>query len=191
MRRLTELIRNQSGAAAHGVIRVDSFLNHQVHPDLMLDIGRELATRLAVTHPTKVLTVEAGGIPAAFATAAALHIPLVIARKHRAPGMPRVLLTESTLSQTTNQAVDLFVSPEFLGEGDRVILVDDFLTNAQRMLALSRLVASGGARTVGIGAVLEKTLEGGRAALAELDVPVEALVRLGTIETANVQILDS
>jgi xanthine phosphoribosyltransferase len=130
--------------------------------------------------------VETGGIAPAFATAAALDVPLLIARKRRAAGMPRELLQESTLSQTRHEAIDLFVSPEFLSPRDRILILDDFLTNAQTMLALSRLAASGGAQVVGIGFVVEKVFEGGREALAELGVPVEALVRIIRLEEGEI-----
>jgi xanthine phosphoribosyltransferase len=119
-----------------------------------------------------------------------LDVPLIIARKRRAAGMPRELLQESTLSQTRNQAIDLFVSPEFLNPGDRVLIIDDFLTNAQVMLALSRLARSGGGQVVGIGAVIEKAYEGGREALQTLGVPVEAIVRIKTIQPGGIEFLD-
>ncbi|HZQ10809.1 MAG TPA: xanthine phosphoribosyltransferase [Anaerolineae bacterium] len=190
MRELEERIRRESYDLGRGIIKVDSFLNHQVEPDLMMAIGREFAQRLGATQPTKVMCVETGGVVPAFTTAAALHVPLIIVRKRRAAGMPRELLTESTLSQTRHQAIDLYASPEFLSPQDRILLIDDFLTNAQMMLALSRLAASGGAQVVGIGVVIEKTYEGGREALADSNVPVEALVRIGKIQDGTIEFVD-
>lgn len=190
MKILQDRIREQSPELGRGIIKVDSFLNHQVDPDLMHDIGKEFVARLGNTQPTKIMTVETGGIAPALATASILHVPLIIVRKRRAAGMPRELLQESTLSQTRGQAIDLFASPEFLTAQDRLILIDDFLTNAQTMLALSRLAHSGGAQVVGIGVLIEKAFEGGREALVSLDVPVEALVRIAKIQNRSIEFLD-
>lgn len=187
MKILEERIKRESRDLGRGVIKVDSFLNHQVDPDLMHEIGAEFARRLGQTQPTKIMTVETGGITPAFATASALHIPLIIVRKRRASGMPRELLQESTLSQTRGQAIDLFASPEFLTAQDRIVIIDDFLTNAQTILALSRLAAKGGAQVVGIGVVIEKAFEGGRDALKALQVPVEALVRIGKLGDGEIE----
>lgn len=188
---LENRIRRESHDLGRGVIKVDSFLNHQVDPDLMQEIGSEFARRLGHLQPTKILTVETGGIAPALATASALHVPLIITRKRRAAGMPRELLQESTLSQTRNQAIELYASPEFLTGQDRILIIDDFLTNAQTMLALTRLAKSSGAQVVGIGAVIEKAYEGGREALASLHVPVEALVRIAKIEDGRIEFLES
>lgn len=188
---LENRIRRESHDLGRGIIKVDSFLNHQVDPDLMHEIGSEFARRLGNTLPTKIMTVETGGIAPAFATASILHVPLIITRKRRAAGMPRELLQESTLSQTRNQAIDLYASREFLTGQDRILIIDDFLTHAQTMLALSRLAQSGGAQVVGIGVVIEKAFEGGREALEFLKVPVEALVRIAKIEGGTIEFLES
>lgn len=172
----------ESSLLGRNILKVDSFLNHQVDPDLMMQVGRELAQRLGPQQPTKVLTLETSGIIPAFTTAVALRIPVVVARKRRAPGMPRVLLKESTLSPSEKQIVELYVSPEFITPDDRVIIVDAFMTTGQTLLALVRLAESGGAQVVGIGTVIEKTFESGREKLAALHIPVHALVRIQKIE---------
>jgi xanthine phosphoribosyltransferase len=169
-----------------GILKVDSFLNQQVEPQLMNEIGQELARRLASTKPTKVLTAETSGILPAFATATALNVPLVFARKHRAVGMPPQPLQESTLSQKEDRIVQLLVSPEFLSGSDRVVIVDDFLTTAQTILALARLARRSGAQVVGVGAVIEKTFDHGREALEHFSIPVETLVQVDRIENGHI-----
>jgi xanthine phosphoribosyltransferase len=186
MQELKERILSECKSLGRNMIKVDSFLNHQVDPDLMLQIGKELAERLSAVQPTKVLTVETGGIAPAFATAAALHVPLVFARKHRPLGMPSHPLQESTLSQTEERIVQLLVSPEFLLKSDRVLIIDDFLTSAQNILALARLSRASGAQVVGVGAVIEKTFEHGREALKALNVPVESLVAIEKFEDGQI-----
>lgn len=190
MKLIQDRIRQASHDTSRGIIQVDSFLNHQVDPTLIQAIGDEFVHRLRETQPTKILTVETGGIAPALVTALALNLPLLIARKRRATGMPRELLQQSTLSQTKNRPIDLFVSPQYLTPQDRVVIIDDFLTHAQVMLALCRLAETGGAQVVGIGIVIEKALDGGREALAALNVPVVALVRIGKITADNIEFLD-
>lgn len=187
---LKERIQRESHELGRGILKVDSFLNHQVDPQVIRAIGDEFARRFARTLPTKIMTVETGGIAPALATALKLDVPLLIARKRRAAGMPRELLQESTLSETRKQTIELFVSPEMLSPQDRIVIIDDFLTHAQGMHALARLVQQGGAQVVGIGVVIEKALEGGRAVLTELNVPIEALVRIGKIQADKVEFLD-
>ncbi|MGB8648657.1 MAG: xanthine phosphoribosyltransferase [Anaerolineae bacterium] len=169
-----------------GILKVDAFLNQQVDIQLMQAIGQELARRLAPLGPNKVLTVETGGILPAFTTASALNVPLVFARKHRPVGMHAQPLQESTLSRETERIVSLMVSPEFLGKNDRVVIIDDFLTSAQTILALARLARSSGAQVVGIGAVIEKAFDHGREALKTLRAPVESLVTIERFENGNI-----
>jgi xanthine phosphoribosyltransferase len=182
MQALEERIRIECSCLGRNVLKVDSFLNHQIDPDLMLEIGRELARRFGPVEPNKILTVEVGGIGPAFGVGAALHIPVVVARKHRFTGMPIHPLQESTLSKSADHMVSLYASPEFLVPGDRVLIVDDFLTSAQTILALARMARAGGAQVVGVGAVIEKTFDHGRSALQALNVPVESVI---SIESMN------
>ncbi len=186
MQELKERILREGKHLGRGVLKVDSFLNQQVDPQLMQAIGQELARRLGGQQPTKVLTVETSGILPAYATAVALNIPLVFARKHRSADMPPQPLQESTLSQREDRVIQLLVSPEFLTRGDRVLIVDDFLTTAPPSLALARLAKASGAQVVGVGAVIEKSFEHGREALANLKVPVESLVQIERIENGTV-----
>lgn len=186
MQALKDRILGEGKHLGRGILKVDSFLNQNVDPQLMNEIGQQLAKRLGPTQPTKVLTVETSGILPAFATASALQVPLVFARKHRTVGMPPQPLQESTLSQQEERVVNLLVSPEFLSKGDRVVIVDDFLTTAQTILALARLARRAGAQVVGIGAVIEKTFDHGRDTLAGLHVPIETLVQVESMQDGQI-----
>ena len=186
MQDLRERIAHEGKHLGRGVLKVDSFLSQQVDPRLMQEIGQALAQRLSATQPTKVLTVETSGILPAYATAAALNVPLVFARKQRTVGMPPQPLQESTLSKKEEHIIQLLVSPEFLTRADRVLIIDDFLTSAQPILALARLVRTSGGQVVGVGAVIEKVFDHGREALAILKVPVESLVQIERFEDGNV-----
>jgi len=158
-----------------GILKVDGFLNHQVDPDLIDACGREMAARFRGVGATKVLTAEISGIAPAVTTAIHLRVPLVYARRSRPVTMPDQVLLTVAPSHTRGQMVELIVSPEYLGRGDRVLIVDDFLATGQTILGLARLARAAGAAVVGVGAVIEKSFEGGREALSALGVPVESL----------------
>jgi len=172
---LLDRIRLEGQNLGRGILKVDSFINHQVDPQLMLEVGRELASRFARVGATKVLTAEISGIAPALTTALALHIPVVYARKTKPITMPEEVFRRSAPSHTKGKEVELMASPEFLSPDDRVLIVDDFLASGRTIQALVRLVADAGSTLVGIGAVIEKRFEGGREALGYLEIPVEAL----------------
>src|SRR5512140_704227 len=140
MQELKERILKEGRNLGGGILKVDSFLNHQIDTALMTRLGTELAQRLGHTRPTKVLTAETSGIAPALATAAALGIPLVFARKHAPLTMDYTIVSESAKSRTHGNVVELMVSTEYLIAGDRVLIVDDFLATAQTIEALIRLV---------------------------------------------------
>jgi len=156
-------------------LKVDSFLNHQVDPLLIDACGRELASRFQRVGATKVLTAEISGIAPAVTTALHLRVPLVYARRSRPVTMPDQVLLTVAPSHTRGQMVELIVSPEYLGPDDRVLIIDDFLATGQTILGLARLAQTAGAVVVGVGAVIEKSFEGGREALTRLEVQVETL----------------
>lgn len=172
---LRERIVQDGRNLGRGILKVDGFLNHQVDPVLIDECGRELAARFRHVGATKVLTAEISGIAPAVTTALHLRVPLVYARRSRPVTMPDQVLLTVAPSHTRGQMVELIVSPEYLGPHDRVLIVDDFLATGQTILGLARLAQTGGAAVVGVGAVIEKSFEGGREALARLEVPVEAL----------------
>lgn len=176
MRALQERIRREGQNLGRGILKVDSFINHQVDPALMLEAGRELAGRFSDAGATKVLTAEISGIAPALTTALALGIPVVYARKTKPITMPPEVFRRSAPSHTKGKEVELMASPEFLSAGDRILIIDDFLASGRTILALVHLVADAGATLVGIGGLIEKRFEGAREVLARFGVPIEALV---------------
>ena len=158
-----------------GILKVDGFINHQVDPQLMDACGRELAARFRHINATKVLTAEISGIAPALTTALHLGVPVVYARKTKPITMPDQVYLTLAPSHTKGRTVELIVSPEYLGHGERVLIIDDFLATGHTILGLARLAQAAGATVVGIGAVIEKTFEGGRDVLKPLNIPVESL----------------
>ncbi|MBC7264281.1 MAG: xanthine phosphoribosyltransferase [Chloroflexi bacterium] len=186
MRLLRERIESEGKNLGQGILKVDSFINHQVDASLMMHAGREIALRFRTARVTKVLTAEISGIAPAFTTALALNVPLVYARKSKPITMPAEVYEESAPSHTKGVFVRLMVSPEVLGSGDRVLIVDDFLATGQTIAALARLVQKSGAQLVGIGTVIEKTFEKGRELLAPLGVPIESLVVITNMDDGRI-----
>ncbi len=182
MELLRERIRKEGRHLGNGILKVDGFINHQVDPQLMDACGRELARRFAHIGATKVLTAEISGIAPALTTAFHLGLPVVYARKTRPITMPDQVFLTLAPSHTKGRMVELIVSPEYLANGERVLIIDDFLASGATILGLVRLAQAAGAQVVGIGALIEKTFEGGRAALQPLGVPIESLVRITAME---------
>jgi len=182
MRELQERILREGKNLGNGILKVDGFINHQVDPALMDACGKELALRFKDVGATKVLTAEISGIAPAVTTALHLELPVVYARKHKPITMPDQVILTLSPSHTKGRMVELIVSPEYLGHGERVLIIDDFLATGATILGLVRLAQTAGSTLVGIGALIEKTFEGGRAALSHLGVPIESLAQIVSME---------
>lgn len=182
MRELQERIRLEGKNLGNGILKVDGFINHQVDPVLMDACGKELAHRFRDIGATKVLTAEISGIAPAVTTAYHLKLPVVYARKHKPITMPDQVFLTLSPSHTKGRMVELIISPEYLGHGERVLIIDDFLATGATILGLVRLAQTAGSMVVGIGALIEKTFEGGRGALSALGVPIESLVQITSME---------
>jgi xanthine phosphoribosyltransferase len=169
-----------------GILKVDGFINHQVDPVLMDVCGREFARRFKSVGATKVLTAEISGIAPALLTALHLNLPIVYARKSKPITMPDQVFLTLAPSHTKGRTIELIVSPEFLVEGDMVVIIDDFLATGQTILGLVRLAQAAGAKVVGIGALIEKTFDGGRDLLKSVDVPIEALAVITDMQDGKI-----
>lgn len=179
---LRERILNDGKHLGRGILKVDSFMNHQIDPLLMQAVGEEFAARFKQFNPTRILTAESSGIAPALAAAMSLKVPLVFARKHKPVTMAAEPYVESAPSHTKGGVVDLIVSSEYLEASDRVLIIDDFLASAKTLVALVNLVKASGATLVGIGAVIEKEFQGGRALLKDVTVPIESLAIIESMD---------
>lgn len=182
MESLKARILSEGKNLGDGILKVDGFINHQVDPRLMDACGKEFARMFGDSGATKVLTAEISGIAPALMTALYLGLPVVYARKHKPITMPDQVYLTLSPSHTKGRMVELIVSPEYLAGGERVLIIDDFLASGATILGLVQLAQTAGASIVGIGALIEKTFEGGRQALSHLGVPIEALARVSSME---------
>lgn len=179
MKTLNERILREGENLGRGILKIDSFLNHQIDADLMEMAGEEIARRFSAAKPTRILTAEVSGIiPAVMAGKAMGNIPVVYARKRKPITMREPVFVESAPSHTKGEQVLLMVSPEFLTPRDRVLIVDDFLATGRTIDALARIVLAAGATLVGIATIVEKIFEGGREVLTPWGVPIESLATI-------------
>jgi xanthine phosphoribosyltransferase len=182
MEELKQRILRDGKNLGNGILKVDGFINHQVDPALMDACGKELARRFKDIGATKILTAEISGIAPALTTALHLGLPVVYARKTKPITMPDQVFLTLSPSHTKGRMVELIVSPEYLGRGERVLIIDDFLASGATILGLARLAQTAGSTLVGVGALVEKSFEGGRTALAALGVPIESLACIMSME---------
>ena len=169
-----------------GILKVDTFLNHQIDTHLMFAVGEELARPFADAGVTKVMTAEISGIAPALTTAHALGVPLIYARKIRPVTMTGAVYVEIAPSHTKGRDVFLMVAAEFMGPADRVLVVDDFLASGSTIAALVRLVHHASATLVGIAAAIEKSFEGGRGSLEYLDIPIVSLAVVESMDDGGI-----
>ena len=188
---LQEKITQEGCYLGRGILKVDSFINHQVDPALMEECGKEFAKLFADVKPSRVLTAEISGIAPALMAAKHMNVPVVYARKTKPVTMPDTVYLTVAPSHTKGVMTELIVSPEYLATGERVLVIDDFLASGNTILGLVRLAQAAGAEIVGIGTLIEKTFEGGRQALSFLNVPIHSLVRIERMDDTGIHFGDA
>ena len=191
MQELSNIILKEGKNLGKGILKVDSFLNHQLYPRLTLQMGKAFAKKfeaIGIEGADKIVTAEVSGIAPALATAMALNIPLIYARKKRPITMPSKTYQSNAPSHTKGGFTDLFISPEYLLAGDKVILIDDFLATGQTIKALTEIIMQAKADLLSIGVVIEKSFESGRDFLAELNVPIVSLALIESMQEENIVI---
>ncbi len=181
MQELIQKIEHEGEHVGGGIVKVDSFLNHQVDPALTERMAKEMSERFraaGVGRITRVLTAEVSGIPVALEVAGQFGALLIYARKSQSRTMTGTYYVAEAISRTRGTSSDLMVDRRFLGSQDEVLIVDDFLATGATLGALAKLVSESGARLCGIGCVIEKPAEGGRDALGSVDAPVITLAKI-------------
>jgi len=190
MNELQQRILKEGKVLGGGILKVDSFVNHQVDPILMDQCGREFAKRFANVGATKILTAEISGIAPAITTGIHMGLPVVYARKTKPITMPDQVYLTLAPSHTKGRMVELIVSPEYLANNEKVLIIDDFLASGQTILGLCRLAEASGSRIVGIGALIEKIFEGGRDALTPLGVPIESIACIKSLDEGKIAFVE-
>ncbi|GMA63645.1 xanthine phosphoribosyltransferase [Alicyclobacillus fastidiosus] len=156
MRELQAYIRKEGQVLSEQVLKVNSFLNHQVDPNLVMDIGKTIAERYKDAGITKIVTIEASGIHIAFAAALSLGVPFLYAKKSKAITQSNEVYAASVYSFTRQQTYQITISKEFLASGDKVLIVDDILAEGAGVRGLGEIIQAAGCELVGVSVVIEK-----------------------------------
>ena len=186
MKELEERILREGRVLPGDVLKVGSFLNHQIDAALTMRMGGEIAGLYSGCGVTRVLTVETSGIPLAFCAAFKLGVPMVFAKKNRTSNLSGGLYQTVVHSYTHNTDYTVVVEKQFLSPGDRVLIVDDFLANGKALQGLRELVQMAGAEVVGAAVAIEKGFQPGGAELRASGMRVESLAVIDSLEGGKV-----
>lgn len=187
MQLLKEKIEKEGKVLSDTVLKVDTFLNHQIDPLLMKEIGEEFANRFSDQVITKVLTIESSGIAPATFLGLTIGAPVVFARKRKSLTLSGNLYTAKVYSFTKNESNDISVSKDFLSADDNVLIIDDFLANGEAVKGLVDIAEQTGANIIGVGIVIEKGFQQGGKLLREQGLRIESLARIKSLENGTVE----
>ena len=187
MKLLKERILQDGKCFEGGILKVDSFINHQMDPTLMKAIAVEFVRRFASERFNKVMTIEASGIAPAIMVGFLLDLPVIFAKKKKPSTIENMLVT-SVYSFTKQRSYDVCVSEDFLRPGDRVLFIDDFLANGNAAKGIMELVKQAGAELVGMGFIIEKAFQHGGDELREQGIHVESLAIIESLDNCEIKI---
>lgn len=182
MKVLQEKILNEGKVLSGDVLKVDAFLNHQIDPVLMQEIGKEFAKRFKEENITKIVTIESSGIAPAVMAALELGVKVIFARKRKSLTLQDNMYVANVYSFTKQETNEISLSRNHIDENDRVLIIDDFLANGQAALGLMSLVEQAGASIAGIGIVIEKAFQDGGKKLREQGIRVESLAEIASLD---------
>nr|WP_218948494.1 xanthine phosphoribosyltransferase [Acinetobacter sp. YH16057] len=169
------------------VLKVDSFLNHQIDPVMMQQIGQEFARLFKDAGITKIITIEASGIAPAVMAGLELGVPVIFARKYQSLTLKDDLYRSKVFSFTKQTESTIAISKKHINADDKVLVIDDFLANGQAALGLADLIHQASAEVLGIGIVIEKSFQPGRDILLEKGYRVESLARVKSLANGTVE----
>lgn len=181
MQLLEDRILREGKVFPNNILKVDSFLNHQVDVDLLVAMGEEFRSLYASEKITKVLTIEASGIAIASFAALALKVPMVFAKKSQTKNIGSNLYHTRAMSFTHGREYDIVCSKDYLNKEDRILIIDDFLANGKALIGLIDIVNQSGATLVGCGIAIEKAFQPGGNMLREQGVRIESLARIASM----------
>jgi len=183
---LEQKILSEGIVLSDQVLKVDAFLNHQIDPVLMQQIGKEFAARFKDAGITKIITIEASGIAPAVMAGLELGVPVIFARKYQSLTLKDDLYRSKVFSFTKQTESTIAISNKHLNSRDRALVIDDFLANGQAALGLIDLIHQANAEVVGVGIVIEKSFQPGRDVLLEKGYRVESLARVQSVADGKV-----
>ena len=186
MKLLEDRIRSDGEVLPGNVLKINSFLNHQVDPELMKKVGEEFSRLFKDSGVTKVLTCEASGIAPGVMAAYELHVPMVFARKKKPATLNDAVYWADVYSYTKKVTNQICVEQKFLHKDDHLLIIDDFLANGEAVKGMINIANQAGAEVAGVGIVVAKTFQGGSDWLKEHGYRLEALAKIASL--ANNQV---
>ncbi|WP_117161057.1 xanthine phosphoribosyltransferase [Paraliobacillus sp. X-1268] len=186
MKLLEDKIKAEGIVLSDHVLKVDSFINHQMDPILMKEIGIEFAKLFRDKQITKILTIESSGIAPAIMTGLELNVPVIFARKRKSLTLIDNLYTATVYSFTKKESNDITVSKQYIQPGDHVLIIDDFLANGQAARGLAEIIEQAKAKVSGIGILIEKSFQPGATTLLSKGYHVESLARIASLTDSKV-----
>ena len=186
MHALEQKILTEGIVLSDQVLKVDAFLNHQIDPVLMQQIGKEFAARFKDAGITKIITIEASGIAPAIMAGLELGVPVIFARKYQSLTLKDDLYRAKVFSFTKQTESTIAISNKHINSSDTALVIDDFLANGQAALGLIDLIHQANAEVVGVGIVIEKSFQPGRDLLLEKGYRVESLARVQSLADGTV-----
>lgn len=190
MKALEDKILKEGTVLPGNILKVGSFLNHQLDGDFLMEMGREIARLFAGSGVTKIMTIESSGIAVAVAASAAMHVPAVFAKKHRTGNVSGETYKTVVHSYTHGVDYDVVVAREYLSSADRVLIVDDFLANGKALEGLLDIINQAGAEAVGAAIAIEKGFQHGGDRLRASGLRVESLAIVETMENGQIHFRD-
>lgn len=191
MSNLKEKILSDGRVINENVLKVDSFLNHQIDPTVVKEITNDFIEYFKDKEITKVMTIEASGIAPAIQVAAKLDVPMLFAKKTEPSTLEKdEQYSVDVHSYTKNKTSRVMVSKTYLSPDDKVLIIDDFLANGEASMGLVDLVKQAGAEVVGVGICIEKSFQPGREKLEELGVDVYSICRIASLENHTVTFVE-
>jgi xanthine phosphoribosyltransferase len=181
MKELKEKILNEASVLPGGLLRVDSFLNHQIDVKLVSECGKKWYELFKDAGITKILTIESAGIGIAALTAQYFGVPVVYAKKTRSAAIGNDFYSAKVVSYTHAQVYEIIVSKKYINENDKVLIIDDFLAGGSAIKVLINLAEMGGAKIAGAGVVIEKSYEKGGKDLRDMGYRIESLAKISSI----------
>ncbi len=178
MKLLEDRILKDGHIGKGNVLKVDSFLNHQIDTGFISELGKEFYRLFKDENVTKILTIEASGIGVACLTAQYFNVPVVFAKKAPTVNIYADIYTSKVSSFTHKKDYDIYVSKQFINKDDNILIIDDFLAKGSALSALIKLINDAGAKTVGAGIVIEKAFQEGGAIIRDMNIRVESLARI-------------
>ena len=190
MKLLEDKILSDGIAVNENILRVDSFINHQVDPALMMELGKELASHFKDKGVTKVATIERSGIAPALTCAMTLGAPMIILKQQPSKTLNSDLYQTIVTSSTKGTSYELTLSSKYITADDHVLIVDDFLANGEAATGALRLIRKAHATIAGIGILIEKSFQPGREKLTSQGIDVYSLARIKKMDKDYIEFIE-